>query len=120
MTDWRDTLIEKHGHPRIIGIDVGDGWRPIVEAFYAYIGRHGCLRAAQIKEKFGAARLYYDHAYDCNECDHADIEYHHHAISGIESVSYYTCEVCSAYGTQSSGGGWIKTLCDEHHGERNR
>ena len=60
--------------------------------------------AAQIKEKFGTLRFYYDGGND--------------EISGmvdiIESLSSYVCEVCGVPGSLRSDRSWIRTLCDEH------
>jgi hypothetical protein len=62
---------------------------------------------AQIKEKFGGLRFYYDGG---------DAE-----ISGMvrmaEAWAGNTCETCGAPGTSRSNG-WIKTLCDTHEAER--
>lgn len=64
---------------------------------------------AQIKEKFGGLRFYYDGGNDI--------------ISGMvtmaEAMASKTCETCGKPGQQRSGG-WIKTLCDEHEVERQR
>jgi hypothetical protein len=71
---------------------------------------NGCkvLRTvAQIKEKFGGLRFYYDGGDD--------------VINGMvrmaEAWAGHTCEECGAPGT-SRDGGWIKTLCDTHHNLR--
>jgi hypothetical protein len=59
--------------------------------------------ATQVKEKYGTLRFYFDGGDDY--------------IDGIvvmaESMSARTCEVCGVPGT-STGGGWIRTLCEEH------
>lgn len=64
------------------------------------------IRVAQIKEKFGGLRFYYD-----GGDDH---------ISGMvtmaESWAHRTCETCGNKGEQRSGG-WIRTLCDTHEAE---
>lgn len=64
------------------------------------------IRVAQIKEKFGGLRFYYDGG---------DNE-----ISGMvrmaESWAARSCETCGNVGKQR-GGGWIRTLCDEHEAE---
>lgn len=106
MSDWRDSLPQ----PRISGIGVGDGWRPLVEYAYKFLDKHECLHAAQVKEKFGQLRFYVDHDYDCPLPDGCwdgwdAVELH------IEALSGYICEQCGAYGRLRSGG-WVKTLCD--------
>lgn len=64
---------------------------------------------AQIKEKFGELRFYYDGGDD--------------EISGMvrmaEEWASKTCEMCGKPGTLRHGG-WMKTLCDEHEVERQK
>ena len=61
---------------------------------------------AQIKEKFGGLRFYYDGGDD--------------EISGMvrmaEAWGGTTCEECGTPATRRSGG-WIRTLCDRHEAE---
>ena len=64
------------------------------------------VHVVQIKEKFGGLRFYVDAAN--NEM--------YRAIEAAEDASTRTCEVCGEPG-ESRGGGWIVTLCDEHHEE---
>lgn len=61
----------------------------------------------QIKEKFGGLRFY------CN----GGSEGTHGMISLAEDLSYGICEECGNRGERRSGG-WIRTLCDEHHVKR--
>lgn len=61
------------------------------------------LVATQIKEKFGGLRFY---------CDGGD-EFTEGLIQMAEMMADCTCEVCGKPGS-TRGGGWIKTLCDEH------
>lgn len=64
------------------------------------------IRVAQIKEKFGGLRFYYDGGDD--------------QISGMVTMAEVwagrTCETCGNLGKQRSGG-WIRTLCDQHEAE---
>jgi hypothetical protein len=106
------------------GFAVGQGWWPIIEALCDQINHHvewkqnqkekygrgeGCadVTVAQIKEKFGGLRFYYDGGDD--------------EVSGMvrmaESWASHSCEECGAPG-KSRSGGWIKTLCDTHEAER--
>jgi hypothetical protein len=61
----------------------------------------------QIKEKFGGLRFYYQGGDD--------------TIQGMvrmaEAWADRSCEECGKPG-KSRGGGWIKTLCDEHEEQR--
>lgn len=78
---------------------VGPGWSKLVD-----IGFDRCLkngwRIYQIKEKFGGLRFYSDGNMD-----------------DIEEMSTKTCEICGATG-KIRAGGWLKTLCEFHAGER--
>lgn len=62
---------------------------------------------AQIKEKFGGLRFYYDGGDD----------YVAGLVSMAESWAGKTCEECGSLG-HSRSGGWIRTLCDQHEAER--
>jgi hypothetical protein len=105
------------------GFAVGAGWWPIIEALCGHIQHYidwkneqrekysrgeGCPQVvvAQIKEKFGGLRFYYDGGDD--------------KISGMvsmaESWAGHSCETCGAPG-KSRSGGWIRTLCDHHEEE---
>lgn len=56
--------------------------------------------AAQVKEKFGTLRFYYD----------GGDEYIHGLAAMAEAMSARTCEECGAPG-KSTQGGWLTTLC---------
>jgi len=114
------------------GFCVGEGWWPIIKELCGQIDSYTKWRnntraarlvdnphdsiipdavpqvvVAQIKEKFGGLRFYYD-----GGDDH---------ISGMvrmaEAWAAHSCETCGAPG-KSRDGGWIKTLCDHHEQER--
>ena len=99
------------------GFAVGAGWWPIIEKLCSNIQHHLDWKnresqvvpqvvVAQIKEKFGGLRFYYDGGDD--------------EISGMvrmaEAWASTACEECGAIGTRRSGG-WIRTLCDAHEAE---
>lgn len=105
------------------GFAIGSGWWPIIESLCRQIQSHidfkneqkekynrgkGCEQVvvAQIKEKFGGLRFYYDGGND--------------TIDGMvrmaESWAAHSCEECGNPGT-SRNGGWIRTLCDYHEAE---
>ena len=101
------------------GFAVGKGWYPILERLCSNIQHHidwkekqgnpiPQVTVAQIKEKFGGLRFYYDGGDD--------------EISGMvrmaESWADIACEECGGIGQRRSGG-WIRTLCDLHETERN-
>jgi hypothetical protein len=102
------------------GFSCGPGWYPILEKLCANIQSHIDWKneqfekygrgeavpqvvAAQIKEKFGGLRFYYDGGDD--------------TVRGMvrmaEAWADYSCEDCGAPGRQRNGG-WIRTLCDTH------
>ena len=65
------------------------------------------VTVAQIKEKFGGLRFYYDGGDD----------YIRGLATMAEVVADRTCEECGKPGHRRSGG-WVRTLCDEHEAER--
>ena len=114
------------------GICVGEGWWPIIESLCAQISSYTKWRnntrkallddnpydreipeaveqvkVAQIKEKFGGLRFYYD----------GGDEHIGGMVRMAESWAAHSCEVCGKPG-KSRSGGWIRTLCDEHEVER--
>ena len=96
------------------GFEHGDGWYNIIDKLCGDIQSHidwynrdgekvPQLVAVQVKEKFGSLRFYTGPSTD----------YIRGMITMAESMSEVTCEVCGSPGIKR-GGGWIKTLCDEH------
>lgn len=99
------------------GVGIGDGWfhllydlssklEPLIAAMPEDEQRPV---AAQVKEKFGTLRFYMDYA-NAEMCAH---------IREAEAKSAVTCERCGVPGKLRQGG-WLKTLCDWCHGERER
>jgi hypothetical protein len=102
------------------GFAIGEGWWPIIESLCSNIQSHTDwwnknretrpvveqVVVAQIKEKFGGLRFYYDGGDD--------------QISGMvrmaEAWASHACEECGAPGT-AGGKGWIRTLCPTHRAE---
>jgi hypothetical protein len=99
------------------GFCCGEGWWPILEALCGQIQHHidwknktsevvPQVTVAQIKEKFGGLRFYYDGGDD--------------EINGMvrmaESWAARSCETCGNRATKQTTG-WIKNLCDEHFEE---
>lgn len=116
--------------PISFGIECGDGWYNIIlalcesidgelqhnERSIRYAEKHGKtpperigpIHIEQVKEKFGELRFY---VYQTTP----DIE---GMVRMAERMSIKTCEVCGCPGKLRSGG-WVRTLCDKHHGEIN-
>lgn len=99
-----------------IGIECGEGWftllRELSAKLEALIVRLPLdarkeYRAEQVKEKFGTLRFYMSALTDEMS----------EAIRVAEEASAKTCELCGAPGVLRSRG-WLKTLCDRHHEER--
>jgi len=70
----------------------------------------------QIKEKFGGLRFYWGCDVDSDETREL-----RGATDLAESLSYTICEECGApaSGTKTAkGSGWIRSLCETHHQER--
>jgi hypothetical protein len=100
------------------GFAVGPGWWPIIKSLCGQIQSHIDWRAkqghdvpqvtvAQIKEKFGGLRFYYD----------GGDEYIDGLVSMAESWASHACETCGSPGRTYSSG-WVRTLCEKHEQER--
>ena len=100
------------------GFACGEGWWPILEKLCSNIQSHidwknkqseivPQVTVAQIKEKFGGLRFYYD----------GGDEQIRGMVQMAEAWADASCEECGAPG-KSRDGGWIKTLCDIHEAER--
>ena len=103
------------------GFAVGAGWYPILEALCSNIQHYldwinknhekhpvvPQVTIAQIKEKFGGLRFYYDGGDD--------------KIQGMvrmaEAWADAVCEDCGAPATKKTTG-WIRNVCDKHFEER--
>jgi hypothetical protein len=81
---------------------VGEGWHDLVRGFFQACD-DAKVEVAQVKEKFGALRIYTNGA----------PEYIMDLANELEVRSTKICEVCGERGKPRSGG-WVKTLCDEH------
>jgi len=113
------------------GFSVGQGWWDIIESLCAQIDGYTKWKnntrearlidnpynsiipdavpqvvVAQIKEKFGGLRFYYDGGDDTIDG----------MIRMAESWASHSCETCGNKGIRR-GGGWIRTLCDKHEEE---
>lgn len=97
------------------GLDVGDGWYDILNAVSRLIEFHEehnidpdeyyPATAAQVKEKFGGMRLYFD----------GGDEYVRGVVAMAELMSEKTCELCGSPG-HIRGHGWLACRCDKCEG----
>jgi len=96
----------------LFGVENLDGWKHLYEPVIWFVETMGG-KMFQVKEKFGELRIYIDQG------DMSDAAYStaRSLIVGCEVASRYICEVCGKPGTLRTGD-WMKTLCDEHHEER--
>ena len=134
--DYPKMFVNRHADMKTTamcwGFECGDGWYNIINTLCANIQSHIDWRNStqelllkdnpynrpipneihqvlvdQVKEKFGTLRFYY----------HGGDDVVNGMVRMAESMSAVTCEVCGDYGYPSQGG-WITTLCDKHHEER--
>ena len=100
------------------GFCCGEGWWPILEKLCSNIQNHIDWKnkqseivlqvtVAQIKEKFGGLRFYYE----------GGDEHINGMVRMAEAWADASCEECGSPGKRRDGG-WIKTLCDTHEAER--
>lgn len=90
----------------------GEGWYPIVQlcenALDGILGE-GNWTPAQVKEKFGGLRFYYDASSDLSD---DQLKEARKFISALEQLSYSTCEITGKFGKARRDLGWIRTLSD--------
>jgi hypothetical protein len=86
-----------------------DGWFDLINTLCRSIQAHcdwkpDCpqVTVAQVKEKFGTLRFYYD----------GGDEYVAGAVALAESLSGVICEDCGVSGTIDTGERWVKVLCE--------
>lgn len=100
------------------GFEHGDGWYDILDSLCGQIQNHldwvnkkeetvKQVVAVQVKEKFGGLRFYYEGGDSTVDG----------MVRMAESWAARTCEVCGNRGILR-GGGWLRTLCDEHSNGR--
>ena len=85
---------------------VGAGWHDIVRPLVEYAQSNG-VTIQQVKEKFGGLRFYVSGSDETLNV----------MIEAAEKQSVKTCEDCGKPG-HPRGGGWVRTLCDEHAKDR--
>jgi len=102
------TLIEKYQYMfcnDTFCFSCDDGWYYLLDMAFLKIKKADSnkeFRINQIKEKFGALRLY----------GHSENEKVHKIIANAENTSSYICEVCGKDANLCvSSGFWYKSLC---------
>ncbi|MBD3262481.1 MAG: hypothetical protein GF334_12585 [Candidatus Altiarchaeales archaeon] len=124
--DEKNTKRLLETYPRLFsnfrGFECGDGWYDLLcelaeklEPLCVDDIPEDTARVGQVKEKFGGLRFYLDW-FPADEEIYKKVN---SAIDTAEEKSFTICEVCGEPGT-ARGGGWISTLCETHHVERER
>lgn len=91
-------------------ISVGDGWFEIIDEGSLLLEEYTSkypnvkVKVAQIKEKFGEMRFYYDGSND---------EYVKEIVNMMEEAANNTCERCGIYCNEKVKKTlWVKTMCN--------
>ena len=93
------------------GCECGEGWFNLIKPLYEEVVKGGG-EILQIKEKFGVLRFYF----------HWETmpEGFYDKVMEAGRKSHSICEVCGEQGSVINDSGWIKTLCNKHHKEREK
>lgn len=112
---WQEEFNNKRlAGPGWYGCVVSDGWKDLVletDAKLAFIDPN--YKIAQVKEKWGALRFYFD-----TEKEGIEREIMWAITSYAESRSEHICEKCGTWGTLRTNRPHIITLCDSCEEER--
>lgn len=104
-------LHQKHRRATV-GFECLPGWTDLLDATFTWLHEIAPQRnwaPDQIKEKYGALRLYW----------HGDLpELGDAIISAAEHLSGHVCEACGAPGSQQNWSGWWSTHCPDHKRRR--
>lgn len=97
------------------GCECGDGWYDLINNVCSAINGNQYLKDRfefeQIKEKFGALRIYFDISGANPEVLHSFVQ---GVLSLAETVSMKTCEWCGeTKDVKQAAGHWVRYLCRE-------
>ena len=103
------TYVIHEGYDRALALEsVGSGWASLVNEVFDYIEKNKLtIKVVQVKEKWGGLRIYTDFIHDPLD----------NVIREAEKKSFTMCETCGDLG-QLRSGGWYRTLCDAHGGDK--
>lgn len=133
-TEWKKVTDQ---YPRLfagenIGLSVGPGWWVALDNCFKEIDAlvsavpGAVFNAAQIKEKFGGLRFYFDispeddYGGDPEALGLAIGELYekcYEATARAEIAAANGCEHCGEPGTRKEVRGWLRTLCEAHYQE---
>lgn len=114
-------------YPEPYGLECGAGWKDIIDRTHEklkYIDPDYTI--AQIKEKFGGLRYYFDSSVGYGTVAHIIM---YDIVRAAEEEASRTCEICGTNKTGAGVGtredrGWYYTYCkecsDKHIAERNQ
>lgn len=85
---------------------VGKGWHPLIRTAYRF--KPSNIDILQVKEKFGALRIY----------SYPGDPTYNKVISALVYISNFTCEWCGRKGNPDVYNHWVLTLCKDCMVER--
>ena len=111
IVDLEKEYIEKYQINTRVDFCCDDGWAGIIKEMIDKLEPYlkDGLKIIQVREKFGTLRFY---------CDGHETEEVQNIIREGELKSETTCEQCGSDNAKSRNNGWIKTLCNRCHNER--
>jgi hypothetical protein len=123
-----EKLIKSHQKlfPKGVGIECGSGWLELIDLVCHYFEGKvrnqevEAIQFAQIKEKFGLLRIYFDVQFNAVKKDDNRLFHElHSTIGAMEGVSSLVCEDCGKMKTEKVDvgmrtiHGWKSTLCNK-------
>ncbi|TCB60133.1 hypothetical protein E0J20_09060 [Rhizobium leguminosarum bv. viciae] len=110
--------IIRQKYPRLLperfGFECGEGWRQIIEDFFATVDRllpaDAKFNLRQLKEKLGGMRIYYRLEGVPGEIEGKISD----AYNRASARSYRVCEICGKRGRFSKRGGLLTVVCEDH------
>ena len=101
-------------------LQVGPGWAPLIEELYLEMSNYPGIILVQLKEKFGALRIYMGGTPDMDAqltLDATPTKDFYKIIQSIEKKSTTMCETCGNAGKVVNINGWLEAVCPEHSRE---
>ncbi len=92
-----------------------DGWYYLIHNMLTELSElnNSSIKVSQIKNKFGALRVYVD-PLDNSNFDYFIDDEVYSIISKFENDSRHTCELCGLIGNIKNCNGWLRCTCDNH------
>ena len=94
------SFVREEGYSLEQGLEsVGKGWAELIREAFSLMPSG--VKIVQVKEKFGALRIYADNINPAYQW----------ILDSIEDQSLKTCEDCGKEGSTKGSRGWIRCLC---------